>query len=51
VLALLSDQELERGLVEPFGVFVQAGVREVFEDYKLGTLDACGEGLGRSASR
>ncbi len=32
-LKLLAGEELERGLVEPFGVFVQAGVGEVLEDH------------------
>jgi len=44
-LELLADEELERGPVEPFGVFVQGGVREVLADRQLATLDAFARGI------
>ncbi len=47
-LELLAGEELERGSVERFGVFVQAGVGEVLEDHELGALDAIGEGRGEA---
>src|SRR5262249_62362462 len=37
---LLTREELERRLVELFGVFVKARVRQVLEDHELGVLDA-----------
>ncbi len=48
MLELLAGEELERGPVELFGVFVQAGVGEVLEDHQLGTLDAFGERWGEA---
>ena len=44
----MAGEELERGPVEPFDVFVQAGVGEVLEDHQFAPVDPVVDPLGEA---